>query len=125
MKKTSIETIAKASGGRLIQKGSRMFITGIRHDSREVGPDDMFVAVKGANQDGHRYIPQVLDKGCGALLVSDEEAARAAIGNADKADVSVILAEDTIEAMGRIAAWYLDSLHIRRAFQLRQKPEKL
>ena len=115
MKKTSIETIAKASGGRLIQTGSRTFITGIRHDSREVGPDDMFVAVKGANQDGHQYIPQVLDKGCGALLVSDEEAARAAIGNADKADVSVILAEDTVEAMGRIAAWYLDSLHIRRA----------
>ena len=75
MKKTSIEQIAKASGGRLIAAGSEQYITGIKHDSREVGAGEMFVAVKGQNQDGHKYIPQVIEKGCAALLVSDAEAA--------------------------------------------------
>lgn len=109
MKKISAQQIAKASGGTLVRAGSREYITGVRHDSREVGPGEMFVAVKGENQDGHKYIPQVIEKGCAALLVSDEEAVPKG------ADVSVIAVSDTIEAMGKLAAWYLDSLHILRA----------
>ena len=109
MKKTAIEQIAKASGGTLAVKGSRKFITGIKHDSREVCPGEMFVAVRGENQDGHKYIPQVIGKGCAALLVSRTDEVP------EDADVNVILCDDTIEAMGNIAAWYLDSLNIRRA----------
>ena len=108
MKKTAIEQIAKASGGELITAGSSEFITGIRHDSREVCPGDMFVAIRGENQDGHQYIPQVIDKGCAAVLVSDAAACP------KDADASVILVDDTVAAMGRIASWYLDSLSIRR-----------
>ena len=108
MKKTSIADIAKAANGRLIAAGSEKYITGIRHDSREVEPGDLFVAIKGENQDGHKYIPQVIEKGCAAVLVSKPDACPG------EADVSVILVEDTVEAMGLIAAWYLDSLRIRR-----------
>ena len=108
MKKTAVEQIAKASGGELIAAGSSKYIAGIRHDSREVCPGDMFVAIKGENQDGHKYIPQVIEKGCAALLVSDADACP------QDADVSIILVEDTVAAMGKIAAWYLDSLGIRR-----------
>ena len=57
MKKTSIEQIAKAAGGTLAAEGSEKFITGIKHDSREIRPGEMFVAVKGDNHDGHRFIP--------------------------------------------------------------------
>ena len=108
MKKTTIQQIATAAGGEMIRAGSNEYITGIRHDSREICPGDMFVAVKGGNQDGHRYIPQVLEKDCSAVLVSDREACP------EEADVSVILVDDTVEAMGKIAAWYLESLGIRR-----------
>ena len=108
MKKTSIEQITKASGGKLIAAGSEKYITGIRHDSREVCPGDMFVAIKGENQDGHKYIPQVIEKGCAAVLVSDASAFP------QDTDVSVILVDDTVAAMGTIAAWYLDSLGIKR-----------
>ena len=108
MKKTAVEQIAKAAGGELITAGSSSFITGIRHDSREVCPGDMFVAIRGENQDGHKYIPQVIEKGCAAVLLSDAEACP------KDADVSIILVDDTVAAMGRIAAWYLDSLGVRR-----------
>ena len=109
MKKTAIEQIVKAAGGTLAAEGSEKFITGIKHDSREVLPGEMFVAIKGENQDGHKYIPQVAEKGCAAVLVSCEDECPA------DADLSVILVNDTIEAMGKIATWYLDSLNIRRA----------
>ena len=108
MKKTAIEDIAKAAGGTLVREGTCRYITGIRHDSREVLPGDMFVAIKGDNQDGHKYIPQVIEKGCAALLVSGMEDCP------PDADVSVIRVFDTVPAMGRIAAWYLESLGIRR-----------
>lgn len=109
MKKTSVQKIAEACGGRLVREGSSGYITGIKHDSREVLPGEMFVAIKGENQDGHKYIPQVAEKGCAAVLVSCEDECPA------DADLSVILVDDTIEAMGKIATWYLDSLNIRRA----------
>ena len=108
MRKTAVEQIAKASGGRLIREGSSRFITGIRHDSREVMPGEMFVAIRGENQDGHKYIPQVIDQGCSAVLVSSTDECP------PDADLNVILVDDTIEAMGKIAAWYLESLGIRR-----------
>ncbi len=107
MKKTSIEQIVKAAGGTLAAEGSKKFITGIKHDSREIRPDEMFVAVKGENHDGHRFIPQVIEAGCAAVLVSDLDQCPA------DADVSVILVDDTIEAMGKISSWYLDSQKIR------------
>lgn len=107
MKKTSIGQIAEAAGGRLAAEGSEKFITGIKHDSREVRPGDMFVAIKGENHDGHRFIPQVIEAGCAAVLVSDLQQCPA------DADVSVIVVKDTIAAMGKIASWYLDSQEIR------------
>ena len=107
MKKTAIEQIVKAAGGTLAAEGSEKFITGIKHDSREIRPGEMFVAVKGDNHDGHRFIPQVIEAGCAAVLVSDTDQCPA------NADVSVILVDDTIEAMGKIASWYLDSQEIR------------
>ncbi len=35
------------------------------HDSRQIGPGDLFVAIKGARVDGHRFIPEVAQAGAG------------------------------------------------------------
>ena len=39
-----------------------------QHDSRQVGPGDLFIAIKGARFDGHRFIPDVARAGAGAAL---------------------------------------------------------
>ena len=114
MKKTYIDEITKATGGKLLIQGAGNAIKGIRHDSREVGPEDMFVAIKGENQDGHRYIPQVVEKGCGAVLASHTDGWLDEI-DTSKTPFNLVLVDDTIEAMGKLATWYLDSLNIRRA----------
>lgn len=48
-------------------------ITGITYDSRAVKPGDAFVAVRGFETDGHRYIPSALDKGAAVIICQDEQ----------------------------------------------------
>ncbi len=43
-------------------------ITGVSYDSRAVKEGELFVAVRGFNADGHRFIPKALEKGAAAVL---------------------------------------------------------
>ena len=106
MNTTSIREIAKATDGRIIKGSEELTVSGVVHDSRECGPDDLFVCVIGENLDGHDFIPQVIETGCRALLVSNEGAAEAA------SDASVILVDDTVKAMDDLARWYLEKLDL-------------
>jgi UDP-N-acetylmuramoyl-tripeptide--D-alanyl-D-alanine ligase len=58
--------IVDATGG----KASRPFeVSGVAFDSREVGPGDLFVALKGEHSDGHDFVSQALIAGAGGVLV--------------------------------------------------------
>ncbi len=46
-------------------------ICGISHDSRKTKPGDLFVAIKGFESDGHRYIPDAAAKGAAAVLCEE------------------------------------------------------
>lgn len=114
MKKTEIDKILNATGGSLIAEGKEKYITGVRHDSREVEAGDMFVAIKGENSDGHSYIPSVCKKGCRTVLVSHTDGWPGDI-NAYRGELNIILVDDTVQAMGKLAAWYLAELGIKKA----------
>ena len=43
-------------------------IGGVSYDSRQTRPGDLFVAVRGFESDGHRFIPQALARGAAAIL---------------------------------------------------------
>jgi len=50
--------------------GSRdILIQGISNDSRRVRPGFLFICIKGFKDDGHRYIPEALERGAAALVV--------------------------------------------------------
>jgi len=46
-------------------------ITGLVIDSRKVKPGDLFIAIKGGQSDGHKYLNQALENGAVAVLVTD------------------------------------------------------
>ena len=72
-------------------------ITGVRYDSRRVGPGNLFVAVRGACFDGHSFIEQAVDRG--AVAIIGEEA-----GLSKRA--TTIVVPNSREALARLAATY-------------------
>ena len=49
-------------------------ISGVSYDSRQTQPGDLFVAVRGFETDGHRYIPAAMAKGAAAVLCEEAPA---------------------------------------------------
>ena len=56
MERISIDNVVKSVDGVLTKRCSENYITGVKHDSRECGAGDLFVAVVGEKQDGHGYL---------------------------------------------------------------------
>ena len=46
-------------------------ITGVNIDSRKIEKGHLFVAIKGTQTDGHRFIPKALELGAVAVLCED------------------------------------------------------
>ncbi|MFZ2324551.1 MAG: UDP-N-acetylmuramoyl-L-alanyl-D-glutamate--2,6-diaminopimelate ligase [Ignavibacteriaceae bacterium] len=56
----------------VIGKVQRRDISNIHYDSRKVQKNSVFVAIKGFKTDGHKYIPDAIDKGAVAVVVEDD-----------------------------------------------------
>lgn len=67
-------------------------------DSRLVEPDDIFIALPGANMDGHDFVVQALDKGAAAAIVS-----RIPDGLADIDKLLIV--ENTLDALSIMARY--------------------
>jgi len=71
-------------------------IAGIRYDSREVHPGDLFACLPGTKVHGHKFIPDVVAAGAAAVLVEDAAAA--------PDNIATIVAADSREALAWISA---------------------
>lgn len=111
MNPITVKEIVKVTGGTLLMGKPGDVITGVKHDSRECGADDLFVAIIGENQDAHKYVGQVLENGCRAVLVSREGEW---LKQAEALGAAVVLVEDTVYAMGELAKYYLDTLNVKK-----------
>ena len=95
-----------ACGGRFFGKeeDKEKIIKGVERDSRMIGKDWLFVAIKGDNNDGHDYIPSVFE--AGALCVLSEKELVDPKG-------SYILVDDSVKAFQMIAKAYRKKLQDR------------
>ena len=92
--------LAAACDGRLVAGQPEAPIGGFAIDSRRVQPGDIFLALRGARFDGHRFVPEALRKGAAGVVVSDV----AAVG-ADGAAAGprlVLAVRDTACALQRL-----------------------
>ena len=109
MKRYTIAEIAQITKGKVLYGDESYKVSGYAIDSREVLPGEVFFAIKGAATDGHRFIPQVLGKGCNCIVASDEtklpEEAKLA---------NVVLVEDALKALQELGKSYLASLPIKK-----------
>ncbi|MEG3165018.1 UDP-N-acetylmuramoyl-tripeptide--D-alanyl-D-alanine ligase [Sphingomonas sp. PB2P19] len=63
--------IAATTGG---SASADFAVTGVAFDSREVGPGDLFVAMRGEASDGHRFLDQAFAQGAAGAIVSEPTA---------------------------------------------------
>jgi UDP-N-acetylmuramoyl-L-alanyl-D-glutamate--2,6-diaminopimelate ligase len=50
-------------------------ITGVQYDSRKVARGNVFVAIRGTDVDGHRFVQNAVNAGASVIVVEDESAA--------------------------------------------------
>jgi UDP-N-acetylmuramoyl-L-alanyl-D-glutamate--2,6-diaminopimelate ligase len=81
------------------------WIGGIAIDSRQVRPGDLFVAIRGDAADGHRYIPQALERGAAAVI---GELPHAVGADAQGLSAPYVQIEDSREAVTYLAAAFYD-----------------
>ena len=71
-------------------------ITGVNIDSRKIETGHLFVAIKGTQTDGHKFIPKALELGASAVLCED-------IPEEKVAGVTYVQVESTESAVGPVA----------------------
>src|SRR5262245_50877910 len=59
--------------GKMIQT-HEIEVNEIQYDSRRVGKSDLFVALRGASFDGHRFIQDAIERGAGVVVLEDDAA---------------------------------------------------
>ena len=75
-------------------------VKGITHNSKNVKEGDMFIAIKGFDTDGHKYIKDAVENGAKVIVIQEGET----IKKSDiKDDTIVISAPDTRIATSKIA----------------------
>lgn len=78
-------------------------ITGVDIDSRKVERGHLFVAIKGTQTDGHRFIPKAIASGAAAVLCEDLPEER-------QEGVTYVKVASTEEAVGPVATMFYGEL---------------
>ncbi|MEM7600535.1 MAG: UDP-N-acetylmuramoyl-tripeptide--D-alanyl-D-alanine ligase [Verrucomicrobiota bacterium] len=98
MRATSLLQLTDWAGGSLIQGVSSATVSRLVTNSREVGPGDVFLAIKGENHNAHDYLDQAFEAGAAAVIVSELP------GSTEGFDrVGIIHLRDTLKALQQIA----------------------
>ena len=95
----SCEEVAQAVGGRLRSPAKNQVLTGVSTDSRNLGRQDLFVALRGPLHDAHRFIRPEMQPLPGGALVEEGRIP-------PSMSFPMILVEDTRRALGNLAQWY-------------------
>jgi UDP-N-acetylmuramoyl-tripeptide--D-alanyl-D-alanine ligase len=95
----TFDSVIKATGGQMLGGGGlgAQPIFGVIVDHRDTAPGDMFIALKGAKTDGHRFVSEALALGAAAVLVSSQP------DGVEPGDSRLIFVDDTYEALWDLA----------------------
>ncbi len=107
MKPWDIEELRRALKAKWLYRasGAVQFNGRIATDSRKAGAGDLFIAIVGEKHDAHSFVGAVIERGVAVVLVHKEQSAEMLLLAQNK-DVNVLLVDDTIAALNRLAAAY-------------------
>ena len=109
MQRLTVSDIVKATKGTLKtpknwghKSTENTEIAAVITDSREVTEGSLFIAIKGENTDGHKYLEGAVKQGAVAVVVQED----------CEVDAAVIEVLDTTKAYGDIARYYKEKYNI-------------
>ena len=105
MKPWTFEQLRQTMLSHWVHRGDREFSGRLSIDSRQVKPGDLFIALRGRNHDGHRFIRQAVGAGAAGALVEQPLDAPTASAVA-QASVTVLGCASTLAALNRLSAAY-------------------
>lgn len=89
-----------ACTGKLAKGSPETLFRRVNTDSRAAQAGDLFVALVGERHDGHKFLPEVIQKGVAAVMVEANKIPT------DSSKCAVVAVENTREALGQLAARY-------------------
>ena len=93
-----IKTVLKVVDGVIINNGSILSkIRKITIDTRKINKNDLFIAIKGNNFDGHDFIEEAIRKGVNAVIVEKDVLI--------ETNIPIIKVNSTIEALGKLSKY--------------------
>src|SRR2546430_2684512 len=107
MNPLSISQIVDLAGAKLEQGDGKISVERISTDSRTIKKGELFVALRGENFDGHKFVTDVAKTGAAGAIVDLEWKEKV------PAEFAVIRAKDTLIAYQNLAANYRKALPIK------------
>ncbi|HUU00401.1 MAG TPA: UDP-N-acetylmuramoyl-tripeptide--D-alanyl-D-alanine ligase [Myxococcota bacterium] len=102
--------LAQAVSGDLIAGDADTSCTSVSTDSRVPAPGALFVALRGENFDGARFAVSAVEQGATIVLI---ERSSLALKIAGELSAAVVAVDDTLRALGDLAAWHRRRLPAR------------
>jgi alanine racemase len=109
-----LDHLLSSTNGVLLHPGKQNHFDAFSHDSRQLIPGELFVAVRGERSDGHDYLLDAIRRGATGLLAeakyitSLSEEIQAILA---EAQVATIVVDDTRMALRQYARYILDRWH--------------
>ena len=100
----NLDKVVAATSGSIYNVDKDEIVKDVLTDSRIITEGCVFVALKGENTDGHRYVKQALNDGAVCAVVSDASMAEEGL--------AVIVVEDTLAALRQIAIMYRNEFNV-------------
>jgi UDP-N-acetylmuramoyl-tripeptide--D-alanyl-D-alanine ligase len=100
MFKWNTNHIITATCGKKAGKHNWVGSPNISTNTRNIQKGDLFIALKGKNFDGHDFLHEAFLKGAAAAIVSESKFK----------DLPLIIVEDTLKALHRIASYYIKNV---------------
>ena len=95
-----VSELLKAAKGTLICGSKDLSVKGISLDSRRIGKNEAFIALRGVNFDGHNFIADAINKGARCVICEEIKPQTLKTG------AVFIRVKDSTKALGNIAAFH-------------------
>jgi len=104
--KISFDELLNSLKGELISGDARTLPSGLSTDTRDIKPGEIFLALRGANFDGHNFVSMAISKGATCIILEDVK------GIPKDSKSAVVKVRNSLEALGDIAAYWRSQYEI-------------